>query len=92
MRRAKGAQRRMAMRYTRVYETYANGARQLVGYRAENGAYIECEYRSGGCAMRTKPDWYCAVNDRGELHAYDTLREAKQVVETGKSDMDLFKD
>lgn len=80
------------MKYTRVYETYGNGARQLVGYRAENGAYIECEYKSGGCAMRTKPDWYYAVNDRGELHAYDTLREAKQVVETGKSDMDLFKD
>ena len=77
------------MTYHREYKTYANGAKQLVAYIAENGKRIECEYESGGLSMKTSLDWYWTEHN-GELEAFDTLREAKQVLETGKSDLDLW--
>ena len=78
------------MKYTRIYQTYGNGTKQLIAYRAENGKVIECDYNSGGTVMRTTPDAYIVKKPNGQKVPYSSLREAKQVLETGKSDLDLF--
>ena len=73
------------MKYTKRYDRYG----QLEACVAENGKVIECEYREGGLTMKKTPYWYYTLY-RGEKTAYRTLREAKQVLETGKDDLDLL--
>ena len=78
------------MKYTKVYSkeiVESIGRKQLLGYECEKG-YIEIEYTCTG--TQCKATGYYATNDRGERYCYLTLREAKQVVETGKSDLDLY--